>query len=193
MRIGSVSFFGALGLFAVGCGGSLPPSEDVGAVADQASEVQVPEAQAPQVAVAKLNPTEGNVVHGTVTFSHLGDSLTILAEVLGLTPGDHGFHIHEVGDCSDPAGKSAGGHFNPEGVDHGGPQASVRHVGDLGNLEADENGRATLELTDRHAAFSGPHSIIGRSVIVHEKADDLVSQPTGAAGARVACGIIELQ
>ena len=122
-----------------------------------------------------------------------GHVTSIKAEVLGLTPGNHGFHIHEIGDCSDPAGKSAGGHFNPAMTDHGGHGAAVRHVGDLGNLEADETGKALLEVTDKMVDFEGANSIIGRSVIVHEKEDDLTSQPTGAAGARVACGIIELQ
>lgn len=141
-------------------------------------------------AVAVLHPTAGHEAHGTVVFTKVEGGVKVEATLDGLAPGDHGFHIHQYGDCSSPDGKSAGGHFNPEGVEHAGPEASVRHVGDLGNITADENGHATLERVDAHLTFSGPHSIVGRGVIVHQKADDLTSQPTGAAGARVACGVI---
>ena len=141
-------------------------------------------------AICVLHPTEGNEVTGTVTFTKSGDGVKIVANVKGLTPGKHGFHIHQYGDCSAPDGTSAGGHFNPEGVDHGGPDANVRHVGDLGNLEAGDDGTANLEYTDNMVRLTGEHGIIGRGIIVHAGEDDLTSQPTGAAGARVACGVI---
>lgn len=141
-------------------------------------------------AVAVLHPTEGSTVNGVVWFTETEAGIKIEAQVEGLEPGEHGFHIHEFGDCSSADGKSAGGHFNPEAVPHAGPEAAKRHVGDLGNLQADENGVAHYERVDTVISFSGAHSIIGRGVIVHAKADDLSSQPTGAAGARIACGVI---
>jgi Cu-Zn family superoxide dismutase len=98
--------------------------------------------------------------------------------------------VHELGDCTAPDGTSAGGHFNPEGMPHGAPADAQRHVGDLGNLTADDSGMAHYERTDDVIALSGDHSIVGRGIIVHAGADDLTSQPTGAAGARVACGVI---
>jgi Cu-Zn family superoxide dismutase len=129
-------------------------------------------------------------VKGVVTFTKVEGGVKIVADVEGLTPGDHGFHIHEFGDCSSADGTSAGGHFNPHGNPHGGPTAEKRHAGDLGNLTADDAGKAHLEWVDPHMVLEGHGSILGRSVIVHAKADDLTTQPTGNAGARVACGVI---
>jgi superoxide dismutase, Cu-Zn family len=141
-------------------------------------------------AIAVLHPTKGSNVEGTVTFTKSGDEIKIVADITGLTPGKHGFHIHEFGDCSSPDGKAAGGHFNPTNSPHAGHDAAQRHEGDMGNLEADSAGKAHLELTDNMMTMSGEKSIIGRGVIVHEKEDDLKSQPVGNAGARVACGVI---
>jgi Cu-Zn family superoxide dismutase len=141
-------------------------------------------------AICVLHPTEGNNVTGTVTFENDGENVKIVADLKGLTPGKHGFHIHQLGDCSAPDGTSAGGHFNPENVQHGGPNDATRHVGDLGNIEASEDGTAHLEMTDSMVKLNGEHSVIGRAIIVHAGEDDLKSQPTGAAGARVACGVI---
>jgi len=143
-------------------------------------------------AVCILHPTEGNEVSGIVTFTKTDDGMKIVANLEGLAPGKHGFHIHEYGDCSRLDGKSAGGHFNPDGKKHGAPNSEERHVGDLGNLLANEEGKAYYEMIDSYISFSGPHSIIGRAIIVHAGEDDLTSQPTGAAGARVACGVIGL-
>ena len=147
-------------------------------------------AQEPGKAIAVLHPTQGNNVHGVVTFTKTGDKMKIVADVMGLTPGKHGFHIHEYGDCSAPDATSARGHFNPTNHPHAGHDAAERHEGDMGNLEADASGKAHLELTDDMMTFSGEKSIIGRGVIVHAKADDLNSQPVGNAGGRVACGVI---
>jgi len=112
-----------------------------------------------------------------------------VADITGLTPGKHAFHIHEFGDCSAADAASAGSHFNPMKKQHGAPDAAERHAGDLGNIEADKTGKAHLELKDNMLMFSGENSILGRAVIVHEKVDDW-SQPTGNAGGRVACGVI---
>lgn len=141
-------------------------------------------------AVCVLHPTEGNNVSGTVVFTREGSVIKVVADLQGLTPGKHGFHIHELGDCTAADGTSTGGHFNPENKKHGGPTDAERHVGDMGNIEAATDGTAHLELTDSMLAFSGKHSIIGRAIIVHAGEDDLTSQPTGAAGARVAYGVI---
>ncbi|NBC82209.1 MAG: superoxide dismutase family protein [Bacteroidetes bacterium] len=141
-------------------------------------------------AVCELHPTEGNETSGMISFTKTDSGIVVNAEVNGLTPGKHGFHIHQYGDCSSPDGTSAGGHFNPHDVDHAGPHDEVRHVGDLGNLDADSTGYAKLEYLDTKITFEGQNSIIGRGVIVHAGEDDLTSQPTGAAGARVACGVI---
>ncbi|ALO15041.1 Superoxide dismutase [Cu-Zn] precursor [Salinivirga cyanobacteriivorans] len=137
-----------------------------------------------------VHPTEGNDVNGTIAFEKTTDGVKVTADVAGLTPGKHGFHVHQYGDCSGPAGKTAGGHFNPEGKKHGAPDDMERHVGDLGNLVADSSGVASMTFTDSKLTLNGPNSIIGRSIIIHAGEDDLTSQPTGAAGARVACGVI---
>jgi Cu-Zn family superoxide dismutase len=144
-------------------------------------------------ASAELRPTEGNDVRGLVTFADAEDGVLVVAEVSGLAEGMHGFHIHETGDCSAPDATSAGGHYNPTGAPHGAPDApsDERHVGDLGNLEAGADGRARYERIDSVLPLSGPNSIIGKAVIVHAGQDDYTSQPTGDAGSRLACGVIE--
>lgn len=141
-------------------------------------------------ATAYLHPTEGNKTSGKVVFHKNGDKVTVTGEVTGLTPGDHGFHIHEFGDCSGKDGKTAGGHFNPEGYHHGGPKSAERHDGDLGNITADKSGVAKINVSSDQLTFTGIDNILGRGVIVHMNADDMKTQPTGAAGARVACGVI---
>jgi Cu-Zn family superoxide dismutase len=141
-------------------------------------------------AVAVLHPTQGYEVRGRVTFTLRESGIEIVADIEGLAAGQHGFHVHELGDCTAPDGTSAGGHFNPEGMPHAAPSDAERHVGDLGNLTADDTGMAHYERTDGVISLSGTHSIIGRAVIVHAGEDDLTSQPTGSAGPRVACGVI---
>ena len=141
-------------------------------------------------AVAVIHPTMGNAVAGTVTFTNESGRVRVEAIVTGLSPGDHGFHIHEFGDCSGGDGKTAGGHFNPTGSDHGGPESAERHAGDLGNITANANGHASMNRLDEVVTLQGDHSILGRGVIVHAGADDFTTQPTGAAGARVGCGVI---
>lgn len=165
-------------LLAAGCG-----QEPAGGATSQAGKATIRYR-------CDLQPTQGNTAKGWVMFESMGDHVHVTAEVSGLTPGKHGFHIHEKGDCSSPDGKSAGGHFNPEGKPHGGPDASERHHGDLGNLEAGADGLARYERMDFTIRLEGPNSILGRAIIVHAGEDDLTSQPTGAAGARVACGVI---
>ena len=135
-------------------------------------------------AIAVLQPTKGNSVHGTVTYEMIDHGVRVTVDISGLTPGKHGFHIHEFGDCSADDASSAGGHFNPAGASHGAPTAGMRHAGDMGNIEADKDGRAMLDYVDHVMTLSGERSILGHAVIVHEKEDDLKSQPTGNAGGR---------
>jgi Cu-Zn family superoxide dismutase len=147
-------------------------------------------AQEAKKGIAVLHPASGSQVTGMVTFTATGDGVQVVADVTGLTPGKHGFHIHEFGDCSAPDATSAGSHFNPTHKAHGGPEMKERHIGDLGNLEANAAGKAHLELTDKMLKLTGPSSIVGYAVIVHEKEDDLKSQPVGNAGGRLACGVV---
>jgi Cu-Zn family superoxide dismutase len=142
-------------------------------------------------AIAVLHPTAGNKVSGTVTFTPVADGVQVHAEITGLTAGKHGFHVHEFGDCSAADLSSAGGHFNPTGQPHAGPEAAERHEGDMGNVEADALGNAKLDYVDHQISLSNDDkSVIGRSVVVHAKPDDLKSQPSGDSGARIACGVI---
>lgn len=146
----------------------------------------------PAKAVARLEPTEGNTASGVVTFEQMNGTVRIVADISGLEPGAHGFHIHETGDCSAPDATSAGGHFNPQGYQHGAPDAAEHHAGDLGNIEASEDGTAHLELeVDYLTLTSGETSVMDKAVIVHSDPDDFTSQPTGNAGSRLACGVIE--
>lgn len=174
----------------VGCNGAT--ERDDFAVDDT---VATPTEQAARVAAATLEPTQGNQTRGTITFTEEQDGIRVVANLTNL-PGEgrFGFHIHEHGDCSAPDAESAGDHFNPDNTEHGAPEDPMaeRHAGDLGNVEADEDGTATYDRLDRVMTLDGDGSIVGRSVIVHAEEDDLETQPTGAAGARLACGIIEM-
>ncbi len=141
-------------------------------------------------AICVVYPTQGNTATGTVTFTRVDGGVKVVVDLQGLTKGKHGIHIHECGDCSALDGTSAGGHFNPMGMTHGAPTDANRHEGDMGNIEADDAGKAHLEYVDKTLSLDGDMSIIGRSVIVHRNEDDFKTQPTGNAGARVACGVI---
>jgi len=141
-------------------------------------------------AEAKLAPTSGNITTGTVVFRQKGNDIEVTAHVAGLTPGAHGFHIHEKGDCSAPDGMSAGGHFNPTGQPHGHPHQGPHHAGDMPQLEADAYGNARLSAVLPGLTLEGAHGIVGKGVIVHAAPDDFKTQPTGNSGARMACGVI---
>ncbi|KAF8945146.1 Superoxide dismutase [Cu-Zn] [Haplosporangium gracile] len=147
-------------------------------------------------AVCVFRSNEKNVT-GTIHFTQENEAapVHVKAELAGLPPGKHGFHIHEFGDNTNGC-LSAGAHFNPHGQTHGAPTASVRHAGDLGNITTDASGKATFDGTDSQLKLIGPHSIIGRTVVAHEGEDDLglggheLSPSTGNAGGRLACGVI---
>lgn len=144
-------------------------------------------------ASATLSPTSGSTAMGTVRLTQLGDgSVRVTVDLTGVPPGVHGFHIHDKGDCGDN-GNAAGGHYNPASTAHGAPTADPHHAGDFGNLTADAGGRVKHEFTTRSVTVAaGPMSAVGHAVILHADPDDLVTQPTGNAGARIACGVVQM-
>lgn len=149
-------------------------------------------AQEPTAAVVVLHHTQGNQAEGVIRFEPVGEKqVRVSGTVEGLTPNSvHAIHIHQFGDCTSPDGSSAGGHYNPEGHQHALLDKAERHAGDLGNLQADAQGKAILNIVVDTITINGSKNpIIGRGVIVHEKADD-GGQPTGNAGGRIACGVI---
>jgi Cu-Zn family superoxide dismutase len=145
-------------------------------------------------ATTRLDPTKGNTTAGTVTFTQHGKHVMVHARVSGLKPfGEHGFHVHEKGDCSSGDGMSTGGHFNPNGKPHG-PQNTDHHAGDMPSLKADASGsaEARFHLEGVTLGDGGQADLAGKGVIVHIGPDDYRTQPTGNSGARMACGVIEL-
>lgn len=143
-------------------------------------------------ATAELKATTGNAVTGQIQFSQRGDKVLITGEVRGLKPNtEHGFHVHDKGDCSSGDGMSAGGHFNPTGSMHGSHEQSEHHTGDLPSLKADASGTARVNFESKSVSVgSGKTDVIGRGLIVHRDADDFKTQPTGNAGPRLACAVI---
>lgn len=180
----------SLGLLVAACGDT-PPNNNTTDADSLAADTNM---TMQRTAYAQLAPASDSGVSGTVTFTEQDGGILVEAQVSGLTPGLHGFHVHETGDCSAPDASSAGGHFSPAGDPHGAPTdaPSNRHVGDFGNLEADSTGMSEYSRVDDVIAFEGDNSIIGKAVIIHQEDDDLSSQPSGDAGARVACGVIEM-
>jgi superoxide dismutase, Cu-Zn family len=148
--------------------------------------------EAPRASAA-LQPTKGSKAFGEATFEQESDKVRVIVFAQGLKPGaEHGFHIHEAGDCSSGDGMSTKGHFDPHGKPHGQPSTAERHAGDLPALKAGKDGRAKLDVTmDIITLRPGPASIIGRGLIIHAEPDDYKTQPTGNTGARLACGVIK--
>jgi Cu-Zn family superoxide dismutase len=141
----------------------------------------------------QLNATQGNTATGMLAVAAAGEGVHLTGTLQGLKPDtEFGFHIHEKGDCSAPDASSAGEHFNPAGAQHGNPSGEVHHAGDMLNVKSDGDGRAKV---DAHAAgvslnTGQPNDVIGKAVVLHEKADDYTTQPSGDSGARIACGVI---
>ena len=181
-----------------------PPAEPAPAAAPVAETPAAPEPPAepppppaPKEARVELAPTTKptkSKVKGSVTFKEVDGGVEVTATLEGLKPGkEHAWHIHDKGDCSAPDASSAGDHFNPTNVKHGAPDADEHHAGDFGNLQADKQGKATKTVVMKGITIAeGPSSIVGKGFIVHDKKDDLKTQPSGNAGGRVACGVIEL-
>ena len=145
-------------------------------------------------ATAELKGKDGSTISGKVTFKETAQGVAVVADVAGIPAGAsmRGFHVHEVGDCTPPDFTSAGSHFNPTGAPHGARGATEHHAGDFGNIDVKADGTAHLELASTSITVApGPNSVVGRAVILHEKGDDLLTQPTGNAGGRVACGVVK--
>jgi len=174
--------------------GACAPKEEAPAPEPVAETEMVVEEVEPSVAITILQPRSDSSVSGTVTFTQIESGVALVAEIAGAAPGLHGIHLHEIGDCSAEDFTSTGGHFNPTGAPHGGPTDTARHAGDFGNIEvgADGNGYLALE-SDMLSLDDEENTVVGRAVILHEGEDDLVSQPTGAAGGRIACGVVMLE
>jgi superoxide dismutase, Cu-Zn family len=138
-----------------------------------------------------ITPKSGSKLAGKITLTESGTGVKIVLEIEGVTPGDHGAHVHETPDCSAPDAKTAGSHYNPDKHDHGLPDAKQRHLGDLGNIVAGKDGKGKLEIVipDANLKPNDPHSFLGRAIIVHEKKDD-GGQPVGNAGGRIGCAAI---
>lgn len=198
MRTSSVTIraFGFSAVLALcACGGSTPEAKS----ADEA-----PAAEAPAAGEAAAEGGEGKVVNatfeaksgstlaGTATLSETAEGVKVVLSLENVAPGEHGAHVHEKGDCSAPDGASAGGHFNPATNPHALPSTEPRHLGDLGNVTIGADGKGTLEITAPGANLKegDPSSFLGRAIIVHEKLDD-GGQPTGNAGGRIGCAVIQ--
>ncbi|MDP3938851.1 MAG: superoxide dismutase family protein [Deltaproteobacteria bacterium] len=203
----------ALLLIAAGCGGGeqvTEPPADEGVVEEPASpeaaqepapvaeggiqeESLQPDRGDPgrATASARIEPRSGSSLSGAAGFEQTADGVRVVVKVSGAKPGDHGVHIHEIGDCSADDASSAGGHFNPAGVAHGAPGAAEHHPGDFGNITIAADGSGTLELITQGVTLGdGASAIVGRAIVVHADPDDLSSQPSGNAGARIGCGLI---
>jgi len=144
------------------------------------------------MAMVMLNPTTGNNARGMVHFQDLGGgTVEVKVDLTGVPAGVHGFHVHDKGDCGDN-GNAAGGHFNPTAMPHGAPDAASHHAGDFGNVTADDKGEVHVHLSSHMITVSaGPSSVVGHAVILHGNPDDLTTQPSGNAGPRIACGVVE--
>lgn len=149
---------------------------------------------APQRARATFTPKAGTSIGGSVEITQGSSGVSFVADVNGATPGTHGIHIHEKGDCSAPDFSSAGGHWNPTGAPHACPPTAPRHAGDFGNIVVDATGKGHLRIdTDLVSLRAEGRSPVGLAVILHHDADDCVEQPTGHSGARLACAVIRLE
>ena len=180
-------------LAALGCSRETSHSADAAkGGASEPSAAATASAQPPRHH-AILSPTQGNSASGRIELIPTDGVLTLTGSITGLEPNsEHGFHIHEKGDCSAPDASSAGGHFNPTSKAHGNPDSPPHHAGDMSNLVADAQGTAQVNAKlEGVTAGGGPTSLLGKAIVVHAQADDYKSQPAGNSGARIACGVIQ--
>ena len=180
----------ALALVA-GC--DAPDPIDPVAAAHAAPSAPVTQAAPVDPILVTLSPASGSGVSGHLTVSRTYGGLRFLGRVQGLAPNhEHAFHVHEVGDCSAPDASSAGEHYNPSGALHGSPQGGMHHAGDLPNLRADADGEIAVDVVGRNLELGSGHSadIAGRAIVLHAQPDDYTTQPAGASGDRIACGVI---
>lgn len=176
----------SLAFLAAGCSKETHPAES--AKSEAGTTPPVPAGGT----IIEIVPRSSSSLSGTARFEPVDDGLRVVVQVVDAPPGEHGVHIHEVGNCTAEDASSAGEHYNPDGHDHGRPP-DVRHLGDFGNLTVADDGTGKLEIVVQGATLEPdhPHSFLGRSIIVHAAADD-GSQPSGNAGGRIGCGVIEV-
>jgi Cu-Zn family superoxide dismutase len=161
-----------------------------GSLAFLAWTVSLTGADSAATATATIEARSGSSVAGTAFATEKEGTVEVVVDVSGASPGVHAVHIHEKGDCSAPDATSAGGHFNPTGAPHGAPDAPEHHAGDFGNMMVGADGKGHLVIKSKMLTVAvGPDSIVGRGIIVHEKEDDMKTQPTGNAGGRIGCGV----
>ena len=176
----AVAMIGLLAVAGVACAGK-----------EEAGKTPAEQTMPVGKATAAIEARSGSSLSGTADFVEHGGKLMITVSLKGAPPGLHAVHIHEKGDCSAPDASSAGPHFNPGGHQHGAPDAPQHHAGDLGNITIGEDGTGTLMIHSEDLAVAGePNGVVGRAIIVHEKPDDFVTQPTGNAAGRIGCGVI---
>lgn len=182
--------YGLLALGLTACSKQpVEPSPD-----SSSSAAAVAPAPATASGTVTLAATQGNTTAGAININVVDGVVTLTGQVSGLqADSEHGFHVHEKGDCSAPDGSSAGGHFNPAGAAHGAPSAEMHHVGDILNIKADASGVAPVDVKLAGATFrdGGTNDIAGKAIIVHAQPDDYTTQPSGNAGGRIACGVIQ--
>ena len=178
-----------LGMLA--CGGSQPSAQAPAAPPPAAEPAPAPGASAKTVQ-ATFQAKSGSSLAGTATLTEVPEGVKAVVSLENLSPGEHGIHVHEKGDCSAADGSSAGGHFNPAGSPHALPANAPHHLGDWGNINVGADGKGTLEIVVPGANLKegDPNSYLGRAIIVHEKVDD-GGQPTGNAGGRIGCAEIK--
>ena len=183
-----------IALFITGCNeqkNETPKGYNGSSVAELKNiEMHWPEEKDITHAKADIKSLSNPNILGVVEFWQKGDGVEVTANIQGLTPGKHGFHIHQYGECSSADYSAVGSHFNPTENEHGAPGANV-HRGDFGNLVADDEGKASYKASFDFLKLQGRDSILGRSVIIHQGEDDLTSQPSGNSGQKIACGVIE--
>lgn len=200
MRLIHTSLFLASAMALTACNkGAEPDAAPADTVAPPAATTPAADPAAPPemakpIATAQLQPTKDSTVAGTINFSLVDGQLRASGDITGLKPdSEHGFHIHEKGDCSAPDGTSAGGHFNPGSSEHGGISTAMHHGGDMPNIKADAQGNAHIDgpvASNVNVGVGDGFDIVGRGLIVHADPDDYKTQPTGNAGARLACAVI---
>lgn len=144
-----------------------------------------------RAARVSLASTQGQLARGELQLRQQADGVHVTGTLQGLKPdAEHGFHVHEKGDCSALDASSAGGHYNPTGSAHGNPMSGPHHAGDVPNVRADASGRAQVDVRIGGVSLGAANDIIGRAIVVHADPDDYASQPAGNSGARIACGVI---
>jgi Cu-Zn family superoxide dismutase len=186
------------------CGRNEPPPTSTESAPSTSADALATPASATPAAAAHVTltgapakpgtPTTATTLGGTLQLAAAANGVQITGQVTGLAANsEHGFHIHQTGNCSDPAFKSAGEHFNPDGAMHGAPDSATHHLGDLPMLKADDKGVASVDATIANATLAdgGMHDILGKALVVHARADDYKTQPSGNSGDRIACGVID--